>query len=208
MTHARTGRAWILLAISGGLLPGCLSPGRPFATHYILTADREELSAGDSRDAEDPMYRLALERIEVPAYLQTEWIAVRVGDNEITFDEERRWAEPLGDGVLRLVREGLQRSPKVAAVEVPPFRSGRSVDYRVRVRLLSFEGETEPDGGSAVRVEARWRLTSPEGRSRRGGRFAARDSWDGETYGELASQLSRSLLDLCADIEKSLGEDG
>jgi len=108
-TFARSGCAFALLlgVITAGALSSCsfLQPNADPTKFYVLTtpnAPSQSTNAGQFA-----RWKIGLRSIEMPAYLQTKLMVVRTGTNEIHFVEFDRWAEPLDEGISRVMKEAL-----------------------------------------------------------------------------------------------------
>lgn len=145
---------------------------------------------------------VALAEVEVPDYLIGSRMAVRLSGNEIDYAEFRRWAEPLPEGIARVIRENLAAAADVRRAPV----SGRKPGYLLSVRVSAFEGERLPSGAASVSVAASWELR-PAGRPAKAvrGRFAAAPAaWDGKDYRRLARLESEALAALCDDLRRAM----
>jgi uncharacterized lipoprotein YmbA len=122
--------------------------------HFILTAAAETATAEPAAGA----VRLGLASIQLPAYLEPQSIAWRTGQNEIRYLENERWAEPLEEGILRVIGRELSRAPEIGTVHFQLW-SRRTVDLVLRIRVHQFEAS---EGGKVV-LDADYQLTSPDG---------------------------------------------
>ncbi len=129
--------------------------------------------------------------IEVPAYLlDHRALAFKTADNEIRFRDFDRWAEPLDEGIARLLRDGLEHEAGIGRVLVPPFplQPARTFDLQVRV----LECTAVIDGN--VRFILSYQLVAPDGKLHRQGVYSSTDlAWNGESA-DLARQLSAAVV--------------
>ncbi len=142
--------------------------------------------------------------IDVPAYLQNPRMAVRSGETEVSFDEFKRWAEPLSRGVARVITEDLAG---VADVRPAPV-ANPAPDLRLTVRLSSFEGRLDAGGAGSILVAASWELKNREGSLKRGRFTASPAAWDGKDYSRLAALQSDALSALCEELRRALVTGG
>ena len=138
---------------------------------------------------------LGLHEVRLPIYLgDSRAIAVRSPGNRITYRDFERWAEPLNEGIKRLLRISLTVSPSVSRVLTLPFPAGVTRDYDLQVTVLTAEGY---DAGSTqqIRFALDYSILSPEGDLVTHGiyRHPPQD-WDG-TASDLANLLSRAVSD-------------
>jgi uncharacterized lipoprotein YmbA len=188
----RIATAFISAAIAWGA--GCAWPSaKPDPTQFFVLETRPEPSSSEARPT------VELVEVDVPGYLQNPRIAVRSQENRIEYDEYRRWAEPLQQGIARILKENLAET---ADVEQAPL--ARPAELRLRIRLTAFEGLRQPGGGS-IRATAAWELRrGAKGAPIRGQFESAPASWDGKDYGRLAMLLSGALADFCASLRKPI----
>ena len=131
----------------------------------------------------------------MPAYLQTKLMVVRTGTNEIHFAEFDRWAEPLDEGISRVVKEALSSAANVDSIALNSHGED-TLDYEVTIRVLACEGVRGQSGTGLIRLVMSWEIKSVGTNAtvnKRGGFTAAPAAWDGKDYGQLALQLSKDI---------------
>jgi uncharacterized lipoprotein YmbA len=145
----------------------------------------------------------------MPGYLQTKLMVVRTGANEIHFAEFDRWAEPLDEGIARMLKAALGSTGRVESVG-SNLNGGGPLDYEVNVRVRACEGvlgESGKDGNGSIRLVMAWEI-QPTGTNettiKRGGFTAAPAAWDGKDYGQLALQLSQAIARAGAALAQDL----
>ncbi len=181
--------------IAIAFLGGCsfLRPHDDPTRFYVLTvppAATERLADGEIR-----MLRIGLKPVEVPAYLRTKSMVVRTGTNEVHFSEFDRWAEPLDQGIGRVMKEALSSARNVESVSLNS-RGDDSLDCEVLIRILACEGVRVESGTSSIRFAASWEVRAVGTNSaatKCGGFSADRVTWDGKTYAQLAERLSDAI---------------
>jgi uncharacterized lipoprotein YmbA len=192
-------RSALAAVLAAALAAGC-AWARPKAdpTEFFV------LEAAPSPKAprkQPPLVELA--EVEVPEYLRGPRMAARSRGNEIEYDEFRRWAEPLPQGIARVLKENLAATADVSQAPVP----GRKPAYLLSVRVSAFEGLRLPANAGSVSVAASWELR-PAGKPSARGRFAsAPAAWDGKDYRALARLESEALAALCRDLSRALLEE-
>lgn len=175
---------------------GCafLKPAKNESHYYLLTAMRPPGAAvGGSRTGTNLVVRL--QPVEVANYLKTKDMAVRTGTNEVAFDLFHRWAEPLDDGVRRVLAEDLRANSDIRAVLTDEPAPAPGPVYNVQVRVLACEGVRTNHGGE-VMFKAVWQITrsGPEPTVVAHGVFQSTPAvWHPGDYAELAGQLSRAV---------------
>jgi hypothetical protein len=179
---------WLLLAFAG-FGPGCsLPPAQPDPTrYYVLTPATSRPSAVAPAG---PHWRVALRPVEMPNFLRSKTMQVRVAPNEVTYADEARWAETLEAGIGRVLRESLEGRGEIAHVVTS---AGEDHDFDIAVRVLRCEGDREKGVArftAAVEVYA----AGPGGARRGRDTFTTEvPGWDKQSYGQLAAKLSEAV---------------
>jgi len=168
---------------------GCLSVS-PLPRSYVLSATAPASSASHASVA------VGVGPVRIPAYLDHSSILVRTGDGEVELSGEHRWAEPLRDGISRTLAENLSAMIPTDAVAVFPWRTPWTVDYRVTVDILRFDGAP----GKFVVLDARWRLLDGAGKELLLRAAVRQESVADSTYAALVAAESRLLASLSRDI--------
>ncbi len=176
-----------LVAVAAG---GCLSLSPP-PKAYLLTAAAPSAAPGAATNA-----AIGVGPVTIPAYLDRSPIVVRTGADEVRLSEEHYWAEPLGDAVPRTLGENLSAMIPTDAVAFFPWRTPQTVQYRVTMDILRFDGAL---GGTAI-LHARWRLLDGEGHQLVLRAVQLQDRSAEATYTALVAAQSRLLAALSQDI--------
>lgn len=190
-------RSFVLLlcAFAFCALSGCavLQPQADPSRFYVLTvpsATPERIPEGKFKH-----WKVGLRPVEVPAYLRSKAMAVRTGANEIHFAEFERWAEPLDQGISRVMKETLSSTRNVESVALNSHGDD-TLDYEVAIRVLACEGVRGENGTNAIRFAVTWEVR-PAGKNptmtQRGVFTADPVAWDGKDYGQLAERLSEAI---------------
>lgn len=195
----------LLGALAAFALDGCalLQPHADPTRFYVLTAP----GAPTMRPNDDGFkrWKVGLRSVEVPAYLRTKFMVVRTGDNEIHFADYDRWAEPLEQGISRVMKESLGAARNVENVTLNPHGEDL-LDYEVTIQILACHGMRAATGQSSIRFAATWEAR-PVGTNsiaiKPGGFYTAAADWDGNNYSQLATQLSTAI----ATAGKTLAAD-
>jgi uncharacterized lipoprotein YmbA len=190
--------ACFLAAGCSSMLP--IQPAQADSIHYYMLS----ASAPAATTPASPAPRLMIRGVEVPAYLQNKPFVTRLGQNELKFIDDVRWAEPLDAGVERVLRIRLASLTGVYGLESREMAH----DYEVVVRVLHCEGESR-EGKGTVHFAAEFELlkpgTVPEVAAH--GSFAAKEAaWDGKDYAALAQLLSRAVSDLADAVLAAVPE--
>jgi len=201
---------WILIAtaIVALSVAGCSvvpEASADLTRYYVLTNPQ---GVGQSTAKISDGLKLGLKRVEVSRYLDKGSLVVLRGTNELFYNDYARWAEPISEGVGRIVRARLLNEPKVARVFVDAFPFDQSRDYDISINVTHCEGAINgvvaqvrfaavveiTTTGDNAKVVSRTEFTAPL------------QSWDGSNYSQLTQLLSESVGLLCDDLAASLTE--
>ena len=187
--------ALLLVVITAGALSSCsfLQPHADPTKFFVLTVPIASSQPATANKLAS--YKIGLLSIEMPAYLQSKLMVVRTGTNEIHFAEFDRWAEPLDEGISRVLKESLSSAANVESVALNSHGED-TLDYEVMIQVLACEGVREEGGTGSIRLSMSWEIR-PVGTNAtmniRGGFTATPTVWDGNDYGQLALQLSQAI---------------
>ena len=168
------------------VLGACSLPqAQPDLTRFYLLNEVQHKADVAEVVGEPP--RIVLRPVIVPDYLRGRIMQVRIGENELRFIDQARWAEPLESGLTRVLREDLSQRP--ARVRVVA-RASDEHDFVVAVNLRRCEG-LMPAGAArlAARIEVFSSGTEASLVAQEDFTFDV-SGWDGADYGMLASKLS------------------
>jgi uncharacterized lipoprotein YmbA len=194
----------------GVMLAGCsvLPEAQVDPTRYYVLSGPGLADAGAA--AHEGTLILGLKAVRLPPYLDKISVAVRHGTNELVYNDYARWAEPLNEGIARVLRARLLASPAVNRVFNYPFPFDQKRDYDIAVNVIRCEGAKEGNqafarfavvmeittGGENSRLVTRRMFSAPE------------RAWDGRDYAALVQALSDDVGDLCAEVVAALPAAG
>ena len=139
-----------LAALFALSLAGCSlfpKPAPDPTRHYVLTAPAPApLDVGAKQGA----LKVGLRSVQIAPYLDAKSMSVRRGDNEIDYRDYARWAEPLANGINRMLVARLHVSDRVARVFPQPYPFDVNRDVDISVSVLRCEGRVRPDGKSVA----------------------------------------------------------
>lgn len=130
--------------------------------------------------------------VQLAGHLHGRKMAVRVGEHEVIYLEDVRWAEPLDEAITQLLRSRLGAAGGGATITVQVQRC----------ELVRSEG-------NSVQLAATYELVPADGDKTAGqrGAFAATPrAWDGKDYGGLVGLLAAAVGDLGDAIAAALPE--
>lgn len=201
---------WTLIAtaIVALVMVGCsvVPEARPDLTRYYVLTNTQGNAQGVAKVGDG--LKLGLKRVEVSRYLDKGSLVVLRGSNELVYNDYARWAEPISEGVGRIVRARLLDDPKVARVFVDAFPFDQTRDYDISINVTHCEGAISR-GAGRVRFSAVVEITTTGDDAKVISRTeftAPLQSWDGRNYSELTQLLSESVSLLCNDLVASLNE--
>jgi uncharacterized lipoprotein YmbA len=195
MKHRRPYNAWIVALLL--VLAGCGST--PSNNYYVLTA-REGVSA----EGQTPS--LGIGPIRIPEYLNRTALVYRREGNRLQIAEYERWAEPLEEGIGRVLGLNLAGLLDTENVRPFPWHPDRTPDFGISVNLLALDA----DEGRAV-LEAEWLIYRPATSaavSRRMARLAYTPPGGKLEPGDLAAAYSELLYRLSEEISEAIRSAG
>lgn len=132
------------------LVSGCLSSGPP-TTYYTLTATAVQTPPVASAG---PDLTVGIGPVSLPAYLERLPIVTRSGPNRLKIDDGQRWAGPLNDEIVRVLRQNLITLTGIQRISVFPWNHDTAPDLHVRLNVLAFEGSA-----GKVQLNVQWSMT-------------------------------------------------
>lgn len=188
------------------VLAGCsfLKPSAGEEHDYLLSSLKSPAST--AAQTQSRAYAIRILPVELPAYLQTSDMAVRVGTNELYFAKFNQWAESLETGIRRVLAENLRAAGKEVLTDEPAPNDVKV--YTVSVQVLACEAK-DMNGQGSVLFEAAWEISAtgtPSLSPTRGIFRAAPSPWHPGDYAGLARQLSQALTDFSGTLEQAISE--
>ena len=179
-----------------------LKPVKDEEHDYLLTAQPQR----------EPVARVKPARIvrvlpvEVPAYLQTSDLVIRTGTNEVVFAKSHQWAEPLDEGIRRVLVQnlrGFRGIEEVLTDEPPP---AHRKPYIISIHILTCEAN-DTNGQGLVLFSAAWELSqggAEETTVARGVFHAPPSPWRPGDYAGMVSQMSSAIADLSGILAQAI----
>lgn len=122
------------------LLAGCGSSAP--SNFYLLQAQPAPAIAQPERPTASHK-SIGIGPVEIPQYLDRPQLVTLTGGNTVHIHEFERWAEPLREGVTRVVTDNLANLLATDPIEVYPWKSQLTVDYRLALTLNRFEAAAD-----------------------------------------------------------------
>jgi len=185
----------LLLAVGPLLLTACA--GVADRTRYYVLSPTPA-APGSAAPAAVSSAAVGVGPVQIPRYLERLQIVTRGANDGVEIAADDRWAEPLENGIARVLADNLATQLGSERVTVFPWRGGvaRVLDYQVAVMVLTFEGAP----GREVTLDARWRLLGRNGQEIVLKRSTIREPLTGAGYQPLVGGLNRTLARLAQEI--------
>lgn len=132
------------LALVAILAAGCASS--PSTGLYLLAALPQAAPAQTFPDS------LGIGPVSLPDYLDRLQVVARGASGELAVSDTERWAEPLHEGLARVLDQNLAALLGTQRIVRFPWPASLAPDVQVAVEVLRFDAEP----GASLRLEARW----------------------------------------------------
>ena len=163
-------------------------------TNYYMLSAKDSVSPGDSGPA------LGVGPVEVPEYLRRSTMVINRDEHLLTLSEFDRWAEPLEDGIARVVALNLASLLDTQNMQRFPWRRYSAPQFGVSMVLAQMSMK-----GTHAELVTEWRITEVATQTvlkQKIGRYSTTAS--GTDAPDVASAYSELLLELSQDIAKSI----
>lgn len=167
--------------------------------YYQLAAIAAALDAREAGGVGDAV--IGLGPVGLPELLDRQQIVIRQDANRLLLSDGHRWAEPLAENFLRVLRENLSARLHTERFLLHPWPLKAPPDYQVIIDVLRFEG----DVSGAACLEAVWSVRDGQGKillPRQRDSYEAAASGSGRA-GTVAA-LSETLARFSGDIARQL----
>ena len=183
--------AAVLLAFTGCLSAPTLPP-----TFYQL-----EQPANTQLSGIEHGMAIGVGPIQIAAYLDRPHVVTRVTDHKLNLSEFNRWAEPLKDGISRVIAVNLSNMLETNRVYlIPRRRNDIPLDFRVEIAIPRFDGIL----GGDVQLVARWTLYGRDEKVLLTKVSIIREASGGDGYDMLISAQNRTLQQLGREIADTI----
>jgi uncharacterized lipoprotein YmbA len=193
----------IALLLSLLVMSGCLGLGKGTVVStkmYVLraldTAERQDAVAG--LDA----LIIGIGPVKMAAYLKRPQIITRVDDNEVRLADFARWAEPLEDGIPKVLAENVSVFLGTEKVLTAPWRMDLDIAYQVLVNVTRFDAQFD---GDAV-LTVRWGVVNGQRESLFTRMSTYRKPVIGQSYGAVVAAENQVLEDFSRDVAEAIKE--
>ena len=215
-TTYHTFRISLILAALA-ILPSCvnLKPVESTTRFYVLGArDHAETASAATKPSG---ISVGLRRLRLATYLDTPYIVLRHGANEVSFSENHRWGEDLEKAISRTVELHMNSHAAISRVDVAPWPIHTNYDYVVHINVLQFEGQTDALLGEElprmlqnhkvqVHLVADWQIIDPVSNDviHQEKTDVLLGGWNTDIYPNLVSGLDDTLKAMADDIAAAL----
>jgi hypothetical protein len=187
----------LLLAI----VAGCAGPS-PRSNYYLLSA-LPDLETGEATTVAFDGLSVGIGPVSFPGYLDRPQIVIRTGPNEISFSEFDRWAEPLKNNFMRVLKEDLAEILKTDSIFVYPWPAGAVFEFQVSVEVARFEAHP----GDSAELDVQWTIL----RNHDGEVILSRTSsysvdLGGSDYKTIVAAQSRAVADFSREVAAAVTE--
>jgi uncharacterized lipoprotein YmbA len=189
-------RAIVLcLAASIGLASCAVSDPTRYYTLGLTPARRAESAPSASpwnTAREAGTVSIGVGPVSMPGYLNRSQILTRTGRDQLELGMFHRWAEPLEDGIVRILAEEIGARVPTERIATFPWRGevARILDYRVVVGVVRFDGRT----GGDVTLDTRWRILGRDGGELAFGRSTVSEAVAGTGYEPMVAAMTRAVM--------------
>ncbi|RLQ21950.1 membrane integrity-associated transporter subunit PqiC [Seongchinamella sediminis] len=192
MSKSNPTKLWLALAL---LLAVTACGTTPPASHYRLSA-QESLPASAAGPA------LGVGPVSIPQYLDRDGMVRSDGANRLQIASSERWAEPLDQGITRVLSLNLAGLLQTQNIQPFPWHPERHPDFGVKVRVLALDADA-----TRATLVAEWllyRIDDDQALARRMADYTQPLSGAEAKAGEIAAAYSKLLYQLSQDIASAL----
>ncbi|MFZ0612807.1 MAG: PqiC family protein [Desulfobacterales bacterium] len=190
-----------LAVLVGGCFPNIGAPSKP--TQFYVLNSREDMETGSAA----PTMTLAsgapvgVGPVRIPQYLDRPHIVIRAEENRVRISTFSYWAEPLQDGLTRVLVDNLSILLKPYRVETLPWARPADGAYRLEVSVIRFDG----DVGKNATLRVRWSLIAEKDqRELLSKESIITEPVTGPEMADLLSALSRAVADFTREIAEAV----
>lgn len=193
--HSWVTKLMLVFILTGGLAACGIGPSDP-GRYFILAGD-DGLPKWDQAASA----RVGIGPVTLPPHLDRTQIVTQATANRLDLTTVDQWAEPLKDGVSRVIAQNVSTLTGSGTIYQFPWRRPVTVDYQIVIAVQRFD--TDASGTSVL--SARWDLMADEGRRLLFSRASTyrRQAETGSVEGQVAA-MSANLSELSLEIVASL----
>ena len=155
MREKRVNQRFLLLVagVTALLLAvGCVGTGQSPPSRFYMLSSIEATDAPASNPSDSNELGILLGPIRIPAYLNRQQIVTRTSPNKVQLAEFDRWAEPLKNNFITVIKENLSILLNTAIIVEPPVPKNTNLEFQVVAGVSRFDAEP----GGQVMLMVRW----------------------------------------------------
>ena len=123
---------------------GCAATVTDGPNYYLLSATTE---VGQPFDID--IDRVGLGPVSLPSHFDREGILTYNDNNQLVYAESHRWAEPLQENVLQVLRTNIVHLLPKQRIVFFPWRQQDKPKYQITINVSRFRFTTSPTGRTA-----------------------------------------------------------
>jgi uncharacterized lipoprotein YmbA len=118
--------------------------------YYLLS----ELKQAESISLTSKQLKIGIGPIRFPEYLKRPQIGIFLSENQLSYAEYDRWAEPLDENFVRVLTENLSELVQVDEIYTYPFIGAPKIDYQLILDVREFG----MDDQEQVTLSVQWQI--------------------------------------------------
>ena len=158
-----------------------------------------EVASTTGRSAAEPgAVTIGVGPVVMPAYLDRGQIVTRTDADQVRIVTFHRWAEPLSDGIARVLGEEIGARVGTERIVMFPWPGGvaRTIQYQVVVGVSRFDGRP----GGDVTLDTRWRILGRDKNELAFKRSTITETTAGPGYEAMIDAMTRAVVTLGQEI--------
>ena len=181
---------------------GCVVPEASHVVpdYFLLSPELIDRNSSSNNSS----FSFYLKEVEIPEFLNDPRLVMRPEKLTVKFRENKRWGEPLEDGISRVLSANLASRLGTNFYSVFPNRRKKDLNWDISLTVLSFNRI----GESTVEIEALWELSNSNSDLRRD-RFSYSkllDNNDSESIDSEVLALSDCLAELSVEVANEIND--
>ncbi len=195
---------WRIVLSTGLVLAfaaGCAGPS-PRSNYYLLSAVPDQ-EIGQTTTAAADGLSIGIGPVSFPDYLDRQQIVIRTGPNEVSLSEFDRWAEPLKNNFMRVLKEDLVARLGTDTIVIYPWPPDRDVEFQISAEVTRFDALP----GDNTQLDVQWRILRAHDRevilSRKSSYTVALGRSD---YKSIVAAQSRTVADFSGEVAAAVTE--
>lgn len=189
------------VAILGACLLACTGCARSKpARFYLLSAMTKPSDVKPAFPGASEI-TIGVGPVELPPYVDRPQIVTRSGSNRLHLAEYDRWAEPLKQGMARVLAGNLSTAVGTDHIVLFPWKASETPDYQIVVVVTRFDSTS---AGTAV-LTARWSILGKGEQQKRLTRQSAiRRDAESKSYEAVVAAESWAVAKLSEEIATAI----